>query len=119
MKNLFSTLALVLLALPTQAALQISSFSRSGEVRLTDVYTNGVATILAAPTVLGPWQPVKNQYTTNSSSQFSLGRGDTNVFYHAVAVELSPGRLGFTNLIESYGLLTTVAGAGRRHGRFQ
>jgi len=92
--------------------LRITSASRNGEIALLGTFTNGVATLFAAGEVTGPWRPVRNGFTTNITTALPAAPAANNVFYTALAVELSPGRPGFTNLIESYDLLTTIAGAG-------
>jgi uncharacterized delta-60 repeat protein len=92
--------------------LQFRSASASGQMSLVGTYTNGICTLLTAGEVTGPWRPAKNVYTTNVGASFKITPGISNSFHKALAVELSPGRRGFTNLIESYDLLTTIAGAG-------
>jgi hypothetical protein len=114
-------LALTTLGAPTGFAqsplggfdpLRIDSASRSGELSVSGTFTNGVCTILVADEVTGPWRPAKNAFTTNTEAVLSVTPGASNSFYKALAVELPSGRAGFTNLIESYDLLTTIAGAG-------
>lgn len=107
-------LALIIGLSGTHAALplRIDSASREGALAVKGVFTNGVCTLFGADTVTGPWRPVRNAFTTHDAADFAIAPGGTNAFYQVLAVELSPGRPGFTNLIESYDLLTTIAGAG-------
>jgi hypothetical protein len=54
-----------------------------------------------------------NTYTSNDVALVRLPTpGPAPAFYRAVARDLTPGDDGFTSLIESYGLMTTLAGAG-------
>jgi hypothetical protein len=94
------------------ADLRITAASRAGELAIGGVFTNGVCTILGANVVTGPWRPLRNAFTTNGTARFQFEPAASNAFYQAVAVELSSGRPGFTNLVQSYDLLTTIAGAG-------
>lgn len=100
-------------ALGTSAeGLRIDNLSRNGDVDLVGTFATGVATIFASTNVAGPWLPYTNSFTTNETVTLRLGTPASNTFYRALAVELSSGRPGFTNLIYSYDLLTTFAGAG-------
>jgi hypothetical protein len=65
-----------------------------------------------ASAVTGPWAPAKNVFTTSAVAAVQIDLAGSPCFYRALAVDLSNGREGFTNLIQSYGLLTTIAGAG-------
>jgi len=95
-----------------QTQLRLGPLGRTGDLSVTGTFTNGVCTVLEADAVTGPWRPAKNVFTISPGTNFTIRLSDSNRFYRALAVELSPGRVGFTNLIESYGLLSTVAGAG-------
>ena len=92
--------------------LRISSVSRSGQLSVSGTFSNGVCTIFSADAVTGPWSPAKNAFTTNTEALFKITPGASNTFSKALAVELTSGGAGFTNLVESYDLLTTIAGAG-------
>jgi hypothetical protein len=65
-----------------------------------------------AEAVSGPWQPVKNMFTTSVVAGASLVVTGANGFYRARAWDLDGGRAGFTNLTLTYGVLNTIAGAG-------
>jgi hypothetical protein len=86
--------------------------SQPGEVRLTNAFTNGIGTLLTADELAGPWRPARNAFTVEAQAVFPVDTSGAGAFYRALAVDLPPGRAGFTNLVESYDLLTTVAGAG-------
>jgi hypothetical protein len=94
------------------ADLKITSFDRQGVISVGSAFTNGVVTIESAPGIQGPWNPARNTFSTAATAQVSLSITDPPAFYRALAVDLSNGREGFTNLVQSYNLLTTVAGAG-------
>jgi sugar lactone lactonase YvrE len=92
--------------------LTITDATRSGDFSLAGTFTNGVCTIERSDALAGPWQPVKNIFTTSVLAQTSLTITGATSFYRALARDLSDGRPGFTNLTLAYGKLTTIAGAG-------
>jgi hypothetical protein len=94
------------------AQLDITSFAAGGRLNVSGAFTNGVVTIESADDVAGPWTSAKNVFTTSATAQVSLTLTGARAVYRALAVDLSNGREGFTNLVQSYNLLTTVAGAG-------
>jgi sugar lactone lactonase YvrE len=82
------------------------------ELGVTGTFANGVCTLLAASEITGPWSAAKSVFTTNEEAVFTVLPGNSNSFYRASARDLSGGRVGFTNLTLSYGVLSTIAGAG-------
>jgi hypothetical protein len=91
---------------------QISSYSRDAVLTVSNAFTNGIVSVLKASSLTGFWYPQRNVFSTDSVAQADLlMTGDTG-FYRALALDLSGQGQGFTNLVESYDLLTTVAGAG-------
>lgn len=90
----------------------IASCDRAGGLTVANAFTNGVCTIERAVAVTGPWSPCMNVYTTNRDASLNVARSDAADYFRALAVDLSNGRAGFTNLTESYATLSTVAGAG-------
>jgi hypothetical protein len=61
MKRLLLLAGLVGSGLNLSAAdIGIQSLDRSGTIVVTNVFTNGVCTIEATDSVLGPWFPLKN-----------------------------------------------------------
>src|SRR5688572_28590976 len=112
-RSVFKALLAALLAsLCSAQPLLIDSATRSGELSLSGTFTNGVCIIESAADVSGPWQPVKNLFTTSALAQTSITPTATTSFYRALARDLAGGRPGFTNLTLAYGKLTTIAGAG-------
>jgi hypothetical protein len=90
---------------------RITAFSREGTMSLANAFTNGVVTIEKAGTVDGPWLPEENVFSTEPTIQCKLEIPAANGFFRPLAVDLS-GQDGFTNLVQSYGTLTTVVGSG-------
>jgi hypothetical protein len=101
-----------LFALPALADnLGISSFSSNGTLGVTNAFTNGVVTIEKAPAVDGPWVAGINAFSLSDQVQMQVSVPDHPAFFRALTVDLS-GPDGYTNLFQSYGTLTTVAGSG-------
>jgi sugar lactone lactonase YvrE len=90
---------------------EMKSFD-AGRISVDGGFTNGVVTIESAPGIHGPWTPLRNTFSTAATAEVSLSITGAPGFYRALAVDLSNGREGFTNLVQSYNLLTTIAGAG-------
>jgi len=97
---------------------KIHSLERNGWLTLTNTFPKGVVTVEGAPGVLGPWRPKVNVVTTSETATVRAPEGGSQAYYRAYASDLTPGtpsgQPGFTNLIHSYGLLTTIAGAGNQ-----
>ena len=102
------------LAMPTLAAdLQISAFTRGGNISWTNAFVNGVCTIESGSAPSGPWTPERNFFTTNSAGQSTLPLSSGNGYYRLLAVDISTNTpLAFDNLVNSYGILETIAGKG-------
>jgi len=93
--------------------LQISSLDVAGKLTWSQALVPGVCAVEVAATLDGNWQPGKNSFTTNSSGGTTVPVTATNnQFLRLRAVDVSATGAGFTNLIQSYGLLETVAGRG-------
>lgn len=92
--------------------LKIETFSANGRFVVSGTYLSGVCVLLNAVSLNGSWRPLQNIFTTDDTAEFNLAISGSMGFYRALAVELMPGREGFTNLIRSYNLLSTIAGAG-------
>lgn len=93
----------------------IKSLDRSGALRVTNAFPNGVVGVESAPSVTGPWTAGRNAFSTNAESAVSVDLLPDRQFFRAVTRDLS-GASGFANLVESYSTLTTVAGAGGATG---
>src|SRR5258708_6888330 len=92
--------------------LRISSVASDGTLIETKTFTKGEVAVEKASTVDGQWLPAKNVYSFGSIAQLKLALSGNTAFFRALALDLSGGDTGFTNLTESYGLLSTVAGSG-------
>jgi DNA-binding beta-propeller fold protein YncE len=112
MKSLFQFLALYLGAWPALAQLQITSFTSDGTLALNGAFSNGICTVESAVDPAGPWVPATNLFTTGALAQIKVSVTDSNTLYRTLAVDLSNGGDGFSNLVQSYNLLATIAGAG-------
>src|SRR5712692_4003721 len=92
--------------------LRISSLASDGTLIVTNTFTNGVVTVEKTSTVDGLWLPEKNVFSLGPIARLKLALSGDTAFFRALAVDLSGRDTGFTNLTESYGLLSTVAGSG-------
>jgi hypothetical protein len=94
------------------SALQVTSLDRNGVLRWTNAPVPGVCTIEVADTPSGPWTPTKNAFATNSAGTLTVPLEAGNRFHRLRAVEVAATSQGFTNLVQSYGMLETLAGFG-------
>jgi hypothetical protein len=93
------------------------------KVSWTNAFTSGVCTLEGTSQFNSPggaiWTPLQNYFTTNSAGSgfFSPAPGSSNKFYRLRAVDISSNTpQAFTNLVQSYGLLHTIAGNGLDSG---
>ena len=108
-------LGLGLLSAPTCEATEfrIRSAQRDGIVTWSNAVAVGVATMQTAPTPSGPWTLGTNYFTSNTLSWAPVPRSPSNTFARLLAVDISTNTpRHYTNLLESYGMLETVAGKG-------
>ena len=104
------------LALSTQAGLaaDIQSLSRDGTLTWSGAYTAGVVNVQTRGSLLGPWQPRENYYTSNLVGSAQVSLAATQTFVRLLSVDISTNAPNhYTNLLQSYGILETVAGRGR------
>jgi len=103
-------------ALATQSDLRFTSWDRQGNCTWTNTFVAGVCSIEAATAITNPapdWRPQQNYYTTNYQGQGLLPLSPSNHYFRLLAVDISASNpAGYTNLLNSYGLLHTVAGNG-------
>ena len=112
MKRESCLFVLLTLSFSSSAQVRFSSWSQEGAFTLSEVFTNGAASLWQAESVDGPWRAQAGLITTARTAQVSLAVTGAAGFYRAQALDFSGGRAGFTNLTRAYGLLTTIAGAG-------
>jgi hypothetical protein len=105
-----------LLARADSANFQISAVNLNGQMTWTNAFTGGVCTVEAATQLNGGgivWLPGQNYFTTNSVGVGSFTLTPGNGFFRLLAVDISTNTpLAYTNLVQSYGLLHTIAGNG-------
>src|SRR5688572_25552749 len=94
------------------APVSITALSRNGVLAWTNALRPGVLTIETAALLEGPWSPVRNVYSTNSSGRVTLTLDGEARFHRVRSADVSGTPEGFTNLVNSYGLLETIAGNG-------
>ena len=91
----------------------ISAVGRDGTVAWSNASPAGVVSILTSTNIMGPWQPQENYFTTNSEGQAQLTQVSGATFCKLLAVDISTNTPHhYTNLLQSYGVLETVAGRG-------
>jgi hypothetical protein len=95
---------------------QISAINLNGQISWTKVSRWGFSPVHAAPQHPGgatAWIPQQNYFTTNSSGMGMVSISPSNVFFRLLAVDVSTNTpLTYTNLVQSYGILHTIAGNG-------
>src|SRR3984957_15745060 len=101
---------------------QISAINLNGQIFWTNSFTSGLCTVEAAARLDGAngittWIPQQNYFTTNSAGVGAFAPVPGNNFLRLRAVEISTNTpQAFTNLVQSYGLLHTIAGSGADAG---
>ena len=105
-------------ALSTQAAdFRITSLTTNGQLTWSNAFPAGVCTVETKSPVTGPWLVGSNYFTSNSLATVSVPMTVTNAFVRLAAVDISTNSpRHYTNLLESYGILETVAGRGTNNG---
>ena len=107
---------ILVLALLTQSGLaaDIQSLDRSGTLTWSGAYTAGVVNVQTRGSLLAPWQPRQNYYTSNLVGSAQVSVSPTQTFVRLLSVDISTNSPNhYTNLLRSYGILETVAGRGR------
>ena len=91
----------------------IESLDRNGKLTWSNAFPAGVANIQTAPAVTGPWTPRKSLYTSNLAGSANVPLSAVTEFIRMLSVDISTNTpRHYTNLLESYGILETVAGRG-------
>lgn len=104
----------VLSTVATAAAadLRVVAFDRTGALAWTNAPIPGVCTVEVTGALNEAWSPATNVFSTNSSGRVKLSASATNGFWRVRAVDVSGTSQGFTNLVQAYGQLETIAGTG-------
>jgi hypothetical protein len=93
------------------AELRLQAPGRDGDLRWTGAFTAGVCTVETSLAPVGPWQASASSFTSNAVGQARVPRSSNPAFYRLRAVDVSTNTPAhFTNLLESYGVLETIAG---------
>ena len=100
------------------ADLKISSPDRDGRLTWSNAYPAGVMTVETSPAATGPWQTRPTVYTSNSVGAAMVPVPvASNQFMRLLAADISTNTpRHYTNLLEAYGILETVAGRGQFNG---
>ena len=115
MKLRLTVLSAVVLAATAGAAdLKITSFDRNGNLTWTNAFPSGVCTVETRSNLTtAPWVTQQNFFTTSSVGTASLAMPAGNHYFRLLAVDVSTNTpQGCTNLLNSYGILRTIAGNG-------
>lgn len=107
-----------LMLVHTQASdLDISTYDRRGNFTWTNAFPAGVCAVEATAALTNPttneWRPLQNYFTTNQTGLGVFPLSSSNHFFRLLASDVSANTPeGYTNLLNSYGLLHTIAGNG-------
>jgi hypothetical protein len=117
-----AVLGSLVLAIPgahaaTFTNLGITRRDDAGRLTWTNAFPAGVLAVQTSGVVTGGWSVARQVFTSNSvgGATAPLGPGDTFVRLQATDISTNTPR-HYTNLLESYGVLETVAGLGLSSG---
>lgn len=101
----------------TAEGLTINSPQAGGGIGWSNAFPVGIISLQTATNVAGPWSNRVNFFTSNSVAAGVAPLGSDNTFVRLLAVDVSTNTPNhFTNLVNSYGILETVAGKGQFMG---
>lgn len=92
--------------------LRLIHYGRDGRLAWTNAPVPGICTVESAVSVQGPWTALQNVFSTNAGGSATVAPADSARFYRLRAVPVAATAQGFTNLVQAYGLLETLAGIG-------
>jgi hypothetical protein len=97
----------------TAADFRISSISTNGTLVWSNAFPVGVVSVQTKEVLTAPWLPGTNYFTSNAVGSAQVPVTSTNGFIRLATVDISTNSpRQYTNLLESYGILETVAGRG-------
>ena len=106
-----------LVATSTAADFGIQSLGKDGQLTWTNAFPAGVVTIETKGAVDGLWSIGRNYFTSNTVGNTQVTVTPSNGFVRLLTVDISTNSpRHYTNLLESYGILETVAGKGQFSG---
>jgi hypothetical protein len=113
--RIFLTGAMSVACLAAQAAeFRMQPVGHIGDIVWSGAFTAGVCTVETAPTPSGPWLPRANYFTSNELGGVRVPVSPSNTFCRLLAVDISTNTpRHYTNLLQSYGTLETIAGRGQ------
>ncbi|HMJ65790.1 MAG TPA: hypothetical protein VK615_10595 [Candidatus Binatia bacterium] len=96
----------------------IRSFDRNGLVTWSNALPAGVVTVERKGSLLAPWSvTAPNYFTSNSVGSASVSLTPTQTFVRLLSTDISTNTpRHYTNLLESYGILETIAGRNGSSG---
>lgn len=114
---------LALLPAVIAADVSIQRAGPGGQLTWTNAFPAGVVTVETSPALTGiatgAWSIGRSYFTTNSTGTATVPLGASNTFVRLLSVDISTNTPShYTNLVNSYGLLETVAGIGTNQGDF-
>ncbi len=101
-----------LLLATAQAAPQITTFNKSGQLAWTNATVPGVSTVEVATALSNNWSPTQNAFSITSTGSVVVPVDATNKFFRPRTVDVLATAQGFTNLIQAYGIMETICGDG-------
>jgi len=111
--NLWSITLVAITNAVGAADLKISSFDSDARLTWSNAFTAGVCSIQTKSQIASSWLVGSNYFTSNSVGTVSVPITSSNTFVRVAAVDLSThSPRHYTNLLESYGILETIAGRG-------
>jgi hypothetical protein len=96
----------------SESSLRVTAFDPGGTLAWTNAPTPGICTVEMTTMPGNAWSPTQNVFATNPAGGVTVAVDTTNKFFRLRAVDVSATAQGFTNLIQSYGILETIAGTG-------
>jgi len=91
---------------------RITTFDKTGTLAWTNVTVPGVCTVEVTTALSNSWTPSLNSFSIASTGLVTVAVDATNKFFRLRTVDVSATAQGFTNLIQSYGLMETLCGDG-------
>lgn len=99
------------------ADFQATSLQHDGTLSWANAYPTGVVTIESSPLPAGPWTPWQNLFTSNAVGSTRIPFSSNAAYMRLLTTDITTNTTRhYTNLLESYGLLETVAGRGQFNG---
>ena len=106
-----------LYSLGLAADFRIQTVSPDGTITWSGAYTAGVATVETSISPAGPWSRRRHLFTTNEAGGAVVPPTNNPAFTRLLSVDISTNSSRhYTNLLQSYGILETVAGRGQFSG---